>query len=103
MVVLGQDWGGPIGVGLARRLSAAGHEIQGIVLGNTSVSPPRQGSRATAFHRFSRLPFLPSIVFRVAGFPVSFGMMARAQGNVMDPGINTEADALPFARGAGDR
>ena len=103
VVVLGQDWGGPICVGVAKALSEAGHEIQGFVLGNTSISPPRPESKPTAFHRFSRLPILPSLVFRLAGFPISFGMMAKAQGGVMDANIDSAAYALPFAKGARDR
>jgi pimeloyl-ACP methyl ester carboxylesterase len=61
-----QDWGGPIGLG-----AFAGREdrLAGLVILNTVVTPPKAGFRGTAFHRFARLPLLSELVFRGLGFP----------------------------------
>lgn len=66
-VVLGaQDWGGPIGLlAFAPRPS----RMTGLVLSNTVASPPREGFRPTAFHRFAQTPVLSSVAFRLLGFP----------------------------------
>jgi haloalkane dehalogenase len=71
-----QDWGGPIGLG-----AFVGREdrLTGLVVLNTVIGPPRPGFRPTRFHRFARLPILSSIVFRVLGFPQA--SLARAQGD----------------------
>jgi cis-3-alkyl-4-acyloxetan-2-one decarboxylase len=66
LVLVAQDWGGPIGLlALADRRELAG----GLVLLNTVVGPPRDGFRANAFHRFARLPVISDVVFRALGFP----------------------------------
>jgi haloalkane dehalogenase len=73
-VFVGQDWGGPIGLhALAERPRA-----QALVLANTVIGPPRPGFRATAFHRFARLPVVSDVVFRL-GFPQN--VMAFTQGD----------------------
>lgn len=64
-VIVGQDWGGPIGIGVGARLP---ERVAGVVLANTSVLVPRR-PRGTAFHRFARLPVLSDLVFRGLGFP----------------------------------
>ena len=65
IVLVGQDWGGPIGLHAFRhRLD----RLRALVLLNTVVGPPRPGFRATAFHRFARLPVVSDLVFRL-GFP----------------------------------
>lgn len=66
VIVVGQDWGGPIGFG-----AAAEHadRIAGLVVLNTVISPPRPGFKATTFHRFAQTPVLSDLVFRVAQFP----------------------------------
>ena len=70
-----QDWGGPIGVGaLAQSKLRAG-----LVVMNTVLSPPREGFRATAFHRFSRMPIVSDVAFRALAFPVRG--MGLAQGD----------------------
>ncbi len=75
-VLAAQDWGGPIGLSAyadrARRL-------RGIVLGNTAVSPPAQGSKPTLFHRLARLPIASDLLFRVLGFPL--GVLHTSQGD----------------------
>jgi haloalkane dehalogenase len=66
LILVAQDWGGPIGM-LA--MSTRRERLGGIVLGNTAVSEPRKGFRATAFHRFSQTPIVSDLAFRVLGFP----------------------------------
>jgi haloalkane dehalogenase len=71
-----QDWGGPIGLG-----AFAGREdrLGGLVILNTVIGPPRPGFRPTRFHRFARLPIIAGLVFRGLGFPQT--ALARAQGD----------------------
>lgn len=66
-ILVGQDWGGPISMGVGRALS---EQVRGIVLGNTSVLVPDR-PLGTWFHRFARTPVLSDIVFRGLGFPQS--------------------------------
>lgn len=66
VILVVQDWGGPIGLGaFAERDS----RLAGLVILNTVVGPPRPGFRATAFHRFARAPLLSELAFRGLGFP----------------------------------
>jgi haloalkane dehalogenase len=75
-IVVGQDWGGPIGFLAA---AARPERVSGLVILNTVVSEPKPGFKATAFHRFARLPLLSGLVFRVIGAPpVGMGL---AQGD----------------------
>jgi pimeloyl-ACP methyl ester carboxylesterase len=75
-VFVGQDWGGPVGLrALAERPSRAA----GLVLANTVIGPPRPGFKATAFHRFARMPLVSDVAFRLLGFPQN--AMDRAQGD----------------------
>lgn len=64
-IVVGQDWGGPLAVQLARALP---DRVRGLVLGNTSVFVP-QRPRGSSFHAFARLPLMSDLVFRGLGFP----------------------------------
>lgn len=76
LVFVGQDWGGPVGLlALATRRDL----VAGMVILNTVVGPPRAGFRASAFHRFARLPVLSDLVFRGLSFPQA-GLFA-AQGS----------------------
>lgn len=75
VVLVVQDWGGPIGVGAAARLP---ERFAGAVVANTSVLLP-DWPRGTAFHRFARRPLVSDLVFRVLGFPVGF--LHRVQGD----------------------
>ena len=75
-VFVGQDWGGPVGL---RALADRPSRVAGLVLANTVIGPPRPGFKATAFHRFARLPVVSDVVFRVAGFPQN--AMGWAQGD----------------------
>jgi haloalkane dehalogenase len=93
VILVGQDWGGPIIAAAAARIP---ERIAGVVLANTAVVLPRR-LRGTAFHRFSRVPVLSDIVFRVFGFPLK--SLHRAQG---DPdsisGVVARAYLWPFKR-----
>jgi pimeloyl-ACP methyl ester carboxylesterase len=65
-VVAVQDWGGPIGFG-----ALAGSGVRaGLVVMNTVLSPPREGFREAAFHRFARLPLISDFAFRALALPV---------------------------------
>ncbi len=76
LIFVGQDWGGPVGLGaLARKPS----RVAGMVILNTVVGPPRPGFKATAFHRFARLPLLSQVAFRLLAFPQA--VLAGAQGD----------------------
>lgn len=76
LICVGHDWGGPIGM---RALFDLQDRVCGLVLLNTAVSPPRKGFRQTAFHRFSRMPIVSDLAFRVFGFPQN--ALSRVQGN----------------------
>jgi haloalkane dehalogenase len=67
MVFVGQDWGGPIGM---HAFLARADQLRGIVLGNTSISPPAPTSKRTLFHRLSQLPIASDLLFRGLGFPL---------------------------------
>lgn len=67
LVLVGQDWGGPIGLlAMASRLD----RLRGIVLGNTGISPPAPTFQPTLFHRLSQLPLASDLLFRGLGFPL---------------------------------
>ena len=76
LVLVAQDWGGPIGLGaMADRMA----RLRGIVLGNTAVGPPAATFKPTLFHRLSQLPFASDLLFRRLGFPL--GMLHFSQGD----------------------
>lgn len=68
-VMVVQDWGGAIGVGALALLPSV---RAGLVVLNTALSPPREGFRPTAFHRFARAPVVSDLAFRGLGFPQRF-------------------------------
>ncbi|HEY5921864.1 MAG TPA: alpha/beta fold hydrolase [Kofleriaceae bacterium] len=76
LVLVAQDWGGPIGMlaMLSRRA-----RLRGIVLGNTAVSPPAAGFKPTLFHRLARLPVVSDVLFKRLGFPL--GALHLSQGD----------------------
>lgn len=75
VVLVGQDWGGPIGAVAA---AGAPERYAGLVLANTAVVlPPRL--RGTAFHRFARRPVVSDLVFRLLGFPQN--ALGKVQGD----------------------
>lgn len=84
LVFVGQDWGGPIGL---RALADRAHLLKGLVILNTAIAPPKPGFKPTAFHKFSQMPVVSSIVFRMLGFPQ--GILHRTQGNPASISGNT--------------
>lgn len=66
MVLVVQDWGGPIGLGA---LDGRPELLAGLVVLNTVLSPPRADFKPSAFHRFARMPVVSDLAFRVLGFP----------------------------------
>jgi cis-3-alkyl-4-acyloxetan-2-one decarboxylase len=78
VVFAGQDWGGPIGLAALEALKAK-VKLEGLVVLNTVLGPPKRGFRPTAFHRFARMPLVSDAVFSWAQFPQS--VLGFAQGN----------------------
>jgi haloalkane dehalogenase len=98
LIMVGQDWGGPIGL---RALADRPHRAAGLVLMNTPAGPPRDGFRPTLFHRFARLPLVSDLVFKGIGFP-QVGLNL-AQGTLRSiTGDAARAYRYPF-RAIGDR
>lgn len=93
IIAVGQDWGGPIAAGAAKRTGRAA----GLVFGNTGVLPPARPFRSKPFHRFSHLPLVSDVVFRGTLFPVP--VMRMAQGDPASLDVRTlAAYAWPFLR-----
>ena len=84
LVFVGQDWGGPIGL---RALADRAHLLKGLVILNTAIGPPKPDFKPTAFHKFSQMPVISTIVFRWLGFPQ--GILYRTQGNPASISGNT--------------
>lgn len=66
VVLVVQDWGGPIGL---RAFADRRDRLAGLVLLNTVVGPPRPGFRSSWFHRFARIPLVADIAFRRLELP----------------------------------
>ena len=80
VIVVGQDWGGPIGAGVAMRLERdAPGSVAAMLFANTSVLAPVRPFRPKAFHRFSQMPVVSDLVFRGLGFPQDD--LGRVQGD----------------------
>ena len=75
VVLVVQDWGGPMGAWMAAR---AGGRVTGLVVMNTALLKPER-FRTTAFHRFSQLPLVSDVAFRLLNFPVP--VLGRTQGD----------------------
>lgn len=75
IVLVGQDWGGPLAVAVGARLP---ERVAGVVLANTAVIVPAR-PRGTFFHRFARTPVVSDIAFRGLGFPQIW--LGSAQGD----------------------
>ena len=66
LIFMGQDWGGAIGtLALADRADL----MTGLVLGNTAVTPPKEGFNPTLFHKLAQLPVVSDVLFRGLGYP----------------------------------
>jgi len=91
-IVVGQDWGGPIGAGVAAR---APDRFTGAVFGNTALLAPRRPLRPSLFHRVSHLPLASELLFRGLNFPVP--VLGRVQGNPGSIGaLERRAYAFPL-------
>ncbi len=89
-----QDWGGAIGVGALTELE---NVKAGLVVMNTVLTPPKQGFRPTAFHRFARMPIVSDAAFRLLGFPQT--TMNMAQGDKRSiRGLAARAYRYPLRR-----
>jgi haloalkane dehalogenase len=75
VILVGQDWGGPIGAQVGVRMP---ERFAGLVFANTVVTLPAF-PRHTAFHTFARLPLVSDLVFRGLGFPQN--VLHRIQGD----------------------
>jgi haloalkane dehalogenase len=73
LILVGQDWGGPLATLVGMRLP---DRVAGMVFGNTVVALPKV-PRGAAFHRFARLPWVSDFAFRLLGMPQSFLWMAQ--------------------------
>jgi haloalkane dehalogenase len=69
VTIVGQDWGGPIVSVMAARNR---ERIRAAVFANTAIRVPSRKPRRTPFHRFSHLPLVSDLFFRVFNFPVPF-------------------------------
>lgn len=76
VILVGQDWGGPIGCAAALRRPG---RVTAVVMGNTALLRPRTPIRTTPFHRFSHMPVVSDLVFRGLNFPVP--ILHRVQGD----------------------
>ncbi|MCP4202899.1 MAG: alpha/beta fold hydrolase [bacterium] len=75
VVLVGQDWGGPL---VALLGAHAPERVAGLVLGNTSILVPAR-PRGAGFHRFAATPVLSDLVFRLGAFPLQ--ILDRTQGD----------------------
>lgn len=73
-ILVGQDWGGPLAIGMGMVLP----EVSGGVLANTSILVPKR-PLGTSFHKFARMPLVSDVAFRLAGFPLL--ILGRVQGD----------------------
>jgi cis-3-alkyl-4-acyloxetan-2-one decarboxylase len=83
IVLVGQDWGGPLAAAVGARLP---DRVAGVVLANTSVLLPSR-PRGTWFHRLARVPVVSDLLFRGLGLPqaalwVAQGDRASIRGDV---------------------
>lgn len=74
IVVVAQDWGGPIAL---RALADRPGLAAALVLSNTVVGPPRADAKPTLFHRFAHSRGPADLVFRLGGFPQRTLWMAQ--------------------------
>lgn len=75
VILVAQDWGGPIAAQVGARLP---ERIAGLVLANTAVIIPSH-PRGTWFHKLARTPVLSDLLFRGLGVPQN--MLGRVQGD----------------------
>lgn len=94
VVLVGQDWGGPIGCWMAAH---APERVTALLLANTAVLDPGNRWRTTPFHRFSHMPAVSDLAFRGLKFPVPW--MHIVQGDRTSIGrTEKRAYGWPFRR-----
>lgn len=94
MILVVQDWGGPMGLWMAAH---AKERVSAMLLMNTAVLQPKTRFRTTPFHRFSHMLFISDFAFRVLNFPVP--IMHRVQGDPKSiSGDVKRAYAWPFRK-----
>jgi len=71
-----QDWGGPISAVMASRVP---ERIHGAVFANTSIQPPPDPMRVTAFHQFANRPIASTLAFKWLNFPLP--VLHKVQGD----------------------
>ena len=74
LILVGQDWGGPILAAVAAR---SPWRVTGAVFSNTSLLRPRRPFRPSLFHRLSHVPVISEALFYGAAFPIP--VMRRVQ------------------------
>lgn len=79
-----QDWGGAIGV---HAFTTRQDRLGAMVVLNTVLDAPSPGFKPTAFHRFSHMPLVSDLMFRVLPLPqaalhLAQGDKASIRGNV---------------------
>lgn len=95
-LVVGQDWGGPIGCGVAQHLDRQG-KLAGLLIANSAVLPPRRPLHATPFHQFSHTPIVSELAFIGLGFPLH--LLGRLQHDKHSIGrFERSAYRYPFRR-----
>lgn len=94
LIVVGQDWGGPIVGGMAARQP---HRVTAGVFANTALLMPKRPIRTTWFHRLSHWPVLAPALFYGTAFPVP--ILHRVQGDPASIGAKEKrAYHYPFRR-----
>jgi haloalkane dehalogenase len=76
VILVCQDWGGPIGV---HAFTTRQDRLGGMVVLNTVLDPPPPGFKPTTFHRFSHVPLISDFVFRL--LPLPQAAMGLVQGD----------------------
>lgn len=76
LVLVAQDWGGPIGL---CAMTSRRERLRGLVLGNTAVGPPPPNFKPTLFHRLANLRIVSEVLFKWLGFPL--GVLHTSQGD----------------------
>lgn len=94
IVVAGQDWGGPVGMGVASRFHGT---VAGLLISNTAVLRPARPFRPKPFHKFSHVPVASDLAFRVGGFPLP--VLHKVQGDPASIGeLERRAYRYPLRR-----
>lgn len=94
VIIVGQDWGGPLVAAAAYREPL---RIRAGLFANTALLLPKTPIKTTWFHRFSHWPLIAPAVFYGTRFPIP--IMHRVQGDPKSiSGVTLEAYRLPFER-----